>query len=174
MKENSNSSDRKIADRNDEISTKNKNKKIGFYKFLFGVKSPIGNFYLFLGIFLSILYSVFNLISEMFYGFCINLIETKNMNDLKIYSLILGISGVAFLILSLLSGVFFNKHSDNLCRVFKEKYYSLVYKQDFEWYNKQDLNKLSESIKDCYDKFQSGVNFILYFFINFFKTKLFY
>lgn len=147
----------KTRDKTKEKTFIKESEKVGFFKFLFGVESPMGNFYLFLGIFLSMLYSIFNIISETFYGFCINLIQRKDMNDLKIYCLILGLSGIAFLIFSLLSGVFFNKHSENLCRVFKEKYYSLVYKQDFGWFNTQDLNKLSESIKHCYDKFQSGV-----------------
>lgn len=140
-----------------------KNADVGFFKFLFGIKNSIGNVYLFLGIFILLIYSVVSLISEVFYGICINFIQSKQMDELKIYCLILGLTGIAYFFLFIICGAFMKKHSEYLCKNFKVNYYSLIFKQDFGWFNSQDLNKLSESIKTSYEKLQNGVKFIYHF-----------
>lgn len=151
------SESRKTIEKGLSHASAGNNVNIGFFKLLFVVKNPIGNIFLVFGILLLIAYSIFNLISEIFYGICINLIERKRMEELKIYCLTLGLSGIAYFLLYMLAGVFFNKHSEYLSKNFKAKYYSLVFKQDFEWFNTQESSKLSESIKNSYLKLQSGV-----------------
>lgn len=131
--------------------------EIGFSKFLFGIKMPRANLYFFLALFMNFIFSFLTSVNEFFYGFCLNYLQNGDMPQLKLFCLFLGFLGILNFIFSILVGVFFKKHSNNLCEKYKMNYYSIVLKQDFQWYNKQDLNKLSESIKSDIEKIELGV-----------------
>lgn len=139
-------------------NSKNRIKNISFSRFLFGINIPIGNLCLFVGIFVNLIFSLVTSLLEFIYGFCLNSLSTYNMEDLKLYCLIMSMLGLANFFLCNIVGFLFSSHSNVLTQKYKGEYYSLVLKQDFEWFNKQDLNKLSESIKSDMDKVELGVN----------------
>lgn len=139
-------------------NSKNRSKKVSLNKFLFGVNIPLGNLCLFFGIFLNMIFSLVTSLMHFIYGFCLNSLSTYNMEDLKLFCLIMTIIGFVNFILCLLIGSLFSSHSQALTQKYKTEYYTLVLKQEYEWFNKQDLNKLSESIKSDIDKIELGVN----------------
>lgn len=144
-------------------SSKNmENTKVNFTKFIFGIKLPIANFYFFLALLTLFISSSITCLMEVLYGLSLNIIANSNMHDLKILCLIIGCFGFLNFLLCLLVGFLFKKHSDHLCGEYKRKYYGLIFKQEFDWFNQQDLNKLSESIKNDIEKIEIGV-------FNFFK-----
>lgn len=150
--------DRKIIIPSSSLNNKNYPKStVGFYKFLFGLKIGYENFLFFLGILFLVLHSLLTVLTELLSGICLNFFKSGIMADLETFCLFLILIGPISCFLSILSGLFFKKHSDILCEKYKKNYYSLVFKQDFYWFNSQDLNKLSESIKSDNDKIEKGV-----------------
>lgn len=142
--------------------------EVGFWKFLFAIKLPLANFYFFLGTIMMLMFSLITTLLEIFYGFCLNLIQIGDMVQLPYYCLALGLMGLLLLLFYIFVGYLFRQHSYYICEKYKLNYYSLIFKQDFSWFNKQDLNKLSESIKSDIEKIQFGVNSCFYNLFDFY------
>lgn len=148
--------------KNSDSSRASKENSVGLFKFLFGMKIGFGNLFLFIGIFMMLIHSALTVLNEVLFGIGLNFIKNNNMENLKTFCLITTFIGPASCIVSIISGYFYKKHSDILCEKYKKSYYSLVFKQDFNWFNKQDLNKLSELIKSDNEKIQKGVLILFY------------
>lgn len=135
--------------------------KVGLFKFIFGIDIGYTKFLLFLGFFFLIIHCLFLVLTEIFFGLCLNFIKSGNMSDLKFLCLIIAIIGPLQFLLMFGAGFLFKKHSHTLSETYKRNYYSLVFKQEFLWFNKQDLNKFSESIKKDNLNIEKGVNLFL-------------
>jgi len=165
MKENKEATSNKIK----SYSVENKDKisrhkqKVGFFKFLFGIDIGFKKFLLILGVFFLLLHVLFQVLTEILFGLCLNFIHSGNMSDLKFLCLIMIFIGLVQCLLMFSEGFLLRKHSHTLNEKYKKNYYSLVFKQDFLWFNKQDLNKFSESIKKDISNVEKGVN--LFFII---------
>lgn len=169
--ENINGNDRKNIKYNinkNTISTGEKRVQISLHKFLFGIKSMKANWLLLAGILSLIVYSSLIVLVRVLLALSINYIRNKNSSELNFFCLILVIMGPVCSAMCILTGYLFKKHFEEICNKYKHNYYNLVFKQDFSWFNTQDLNKLSESIKIDIDKIERGVKF------NFFILFLYY
>lgn len=131
--------------------------KVGFFKFLFGINTGNAKFLLILGLFFLLLHCLFLVLTEILFGLCLNFIKSANMSDLKFLCFIIVLIGPLQFLIILIAGFLFKKHSHRLSEIYKKNYYSLVFKQDFKWFNKQDLNKFSESIKKDISNIEKGV-----------------
>jgi len=164
MKENKDASSNKIK----SYSVENKDKisrhtqKVGFFKFLFGIDVGYTKFLLILGVFFILIYILIQVLTEILFGLCLNFINSGNMSDLKFLCFIIIFVGLFHCSLMLSEGFLLRKHSQTLNEKYKKNYYSLVLKQDYLWFNKQDLNKFSESIKKDISNIEKWVKFIFY------------
>lgn len=162
---------------NDNDANNNRNKNIGLsggnlmqitlYKFLFGIKSRNANWLLFAGNLSLIIYSALIVLVRFLVALSINYIRNNDTSELNFFCLILVIIAPICFGLCILTGYFFKKHFEEICNQYKLNYYNLVFKQHFSWFNRQDLNKLSESIKIDIDKIERGVKklIFLYYFL---------
>lgn len=157
--------DSKINNIHTNIETDHLNTvKVSSSKFFFGIKSSRANWFLFGGVSLLIIYSLLIVLIRFLFGLCVNYINNNNLTELNFFCLIIAIMGPVSFLFCILSGYFFKMHSNALCTHYKNNYYQLVIKQDYSWFNCQDLNKLSESMKFDTEKIAQGV--FLFFFIS--------
>ena len=145
----------------------NQNEKCSFYKFLFGNSNFKINIYLLLTISSIAINGFMGQLMEILFGHCLNAIKHRDFFSLKMNSLSLIFIGFAIFIFTILIGLYNTNHGLMLYNNYKSSYYSLVLDQEYLWFNKQNLNKLSESIKTDLFKIKGLVNYFnfLYFLI---------
>lgn len=78
--------------------------EIGFFKFIFGIKSWKANWLSFAGISLLIIYSLFIVLVRILYGVGVNYIKNNNIDEVNFFSLIITLMGPLTYLICILRG----------------------------------------------------------------------